>query len=209
MRIVMMSDTHNWEIKREDIPDGDILIHAGDATGEGSYDEVNRFYKWFGAIKGFKHKIYVPGNHDWLFDTQWGYANSFAPFDVTILNDSGIEIDGVKFWGSPVTPYFFGWAFNRRDEEIQRHWDYIPDDTNVLITHGPILGVGDMTIRGEHVGCPRLGREVLRLQDLQLHVFGHIHYAHGMYTRNGVTHVNAAICDERYRPTQKVQVIDL
>jgi hypothetical protein len=59
---------------------------------------------------------------------------------VIYLNDSGVEIDGLKFWGSPVQPYFHNWAFNRIGDDICKHWELIPLDTDILITHGPVKG---------------------------------------------------------------------
>ena len=62
------------------------------------------------------------------------------------LEDSSCEVLGYKIWGSPWTPWFCDWGFNaRRGEESKSHWDKIPNDTDIILTHGPPLGFGDKT----------------------------------------------------------------
>src|SRR5579863_6916609 len=100
---------------------------------------------------------------------------------VIYLDDSGIEIEGLKIWGSPVQPEFCSWAFNRkRGKEIARHWAKIPEDTQVLVTHGPPVGILDEVDRGiisgveggrEHVGCEELRKRVDESKDLKLHCY--------------------------------------
>jgi Icc-related predicted phosphoesterase len=218
MKILCISDTHNLH---SDIPanlinnesgDIDVLIHAGDMTGRGSKKEVLPFLFWFDNLP-FKHKILIAGNHDFWFETassaEIEEVLSFRK-NITYLNDSGIEIDGVKFWGSPVQPWFYDWAFNRVDGDIKPHWDMIPSDTNVLITHGPIKGYLDMTMRGESVGCPYLRDRIGELKDLKLHVCGHIHEAYGKFeTVNGVQLVNASVLNHRYYMTNEPILIEI
>lgn len=208
MKIVMISDNHNWEIK--DIPEGDILIHAGDATGEGTIPEMKKFFRWYGAVPGFKHKIFVPGNHDWLCESHPGLAKEMAEENgIIYLNNDSATIEGLNFWGSAYTPWFYGWAFNIRGNAIERYWEMIPDDTHILITHGPPFMIRDRTIRGQHVGDPLLMKHIRRLGRLKLHVFGHIHWSNGVDERDGTYFVNAAICDEQYKPTQKINVVEI
>jgi Icc-related predicted phosphoesterase len=119
--------------------------------------------------------------------------------NITYLNDSGVEIDGVKFWGSPVQPWFYNWAFNRKGTDICKHWDMIPNDTHVLLTHGPVKGYLDMTQRGEPVGCPYLLEKITQMSNLKLHVCGHIHEAYGrMDFPDGGIFVNASVLNLRY-----------
>jgi Icc-related predicted phosphoesterase len=133
---------------------------------------------------------------------------------ITYLNDSGVEIDGIKFWGSPVTPRFFDWAFNR-DADIQYHWNMIPYDTNVLITHGPPYGILDLTVReGKPVGCHYLRRRLFDLKDLKVHSFGHIHEGFGQQVGDvedfeGVHFVNASYLDHRYRAVNSPVIINI
>ena len=118
--------------------------------------------------------------------------------NITYLNDSGVTIEGIKFWGSPVTPWFHNWAFNRVGEEITKHWDLIPADTDVLITHGPPKGILDETVHGRlHVGCGHLLKKVLEIKP-KVHVFGHIHEARGVHEEAGIKFINASCVDLRY-----------
>lgn len=190
MKLVCISDTHNLCPNLE-IPECDVLIHAGDGTMGGSESEMGEFLNWFEAHPG-KHKLYVPGNHDFCLDVGGGYWSGSDP---TILTDNGIEIDGTKFWGSPWQSNLPGWAFHKSPKEISEKWDLIPRDTDVLITHVPPYGLGDTVVGGKKVGCATLRRRTKEL-DLKLHVFGHIHEGYGSY--NEGRSINVSICDERY-----------
>jgi len=129
---------------------------------------------------------------------------------VHYLEDSGIEIDGVSFWGSPWQPEFNHWAFNLyRGEQLAQKWALIPDDTDVLITHGPPLGILDFVPSGEHVGCEDLKNRVDQMPSLKAHIFGHIHYSYGMVARNGKYFVNAANCSEEYEAVNVPIAIDI
>ena len=218
MKILCISDTHN---QHKSIPsrfmdneDGsiDVIIHAGDMSLRGSKKEILGFLYWFDNLP-FKHKILIAGNHDFWFEettnTEIKKELSFRK-SITYLYDSGIEIDGIKFWGSPVQPWFHGWAFNRVGEKIKPHWDMIPLDTNVLVTHGPIRGFLDKTIDGELVGCPHLKDRITELKELKLFVSGHIHEGYGIYeTENGVKLVNASVLNHRYYMTNEPIIIEL
>jgi predicted phosphodiesterase len=200
MKITCISDTHNkhGQIPLRYLAGGDMIIHSGDMTGTGTRQGVIAFLNWFSALP-YTYKILIAGNHDWYFER--------APIDdiedllskypdVSYLNDSGIEVEGFKIWGSPVQPWFCNWAFNRKGEVIQPHWDMIPLDTNILITHGPIYGYLDLTLEGDVTGCPRLLNKVKELNDLRLHVCGHIHEAYGRYIYSDKTEfVNASVVD--------------
>ena len=117
--------------------------------------------------------------------------------DLIYLEDSGVEIEGIKFWGSPVTPWFHDWAFNRLSD-IKHHWDLIPVDTTILITHGPPKGILDLTRSRLNVGCPILLEKIKELKDLKIHSFGHIHEAHGVQEIDEVTFVNASTLNLYY-----------
>jgi Icc-related predicted phosphoesterase len=209
MKIVCVSDTHLQVGNKFKIPDGDVLIHAGDATPNGRLEHTAQFADWL-SRQPHKHKLFVAGNHDYAFQVQRGYAvQLIEAAGARYLEDSGVIIDGRLFWGSPWQPEFMNWAFNLpRGPELKRHWDLIPEGTDVLITHSPPLGILDMTDRGEYVGCEDLRDAVQRVRP-KLHVFGHIHESHGQERRDDTLFVNAAICDSRYRPGNKPQVIEL
>src|SRR3712207_5545038 len=108
-RIVCISDTHNRN-EQITVPEGDILIHAGDATFRGTIDEIERFNNWFAALP-HRYKIFVAGNHDWLFQTDNRLVRSLLNENIIYLQDSSTEIDGIKFYGSPWQPRFYDWAF--------------------------------------------------------------------------------------------------
>jgi Icc-related predicted phosphoesterase len=214
MKIVCLSDTHNCNEKIA-VPDGEILIHAGDATINGTQFEVEGFLQWFSTLP-HKYKVYIAGNHDWLYENNNRFARLItANFKIIYLQDSFVEIEGLKFYGSPWQPRFFDWAFNlMRGTELAEKWRLIPDDVDVLITHGPPNGILDEVPRKyfvENTGCEELIKrvEVLAKKRLKLHVFGHIHCGYGTAEKFGVKFVNASSCDEEYEPTQPPIVVEI
>lgn len=206
VRIVALSDTHSRHQGLR-VPDGDILIHAGDATMMGTVPEVAAFNQWLGRLP-HKRKILCAGNHDWLFERQPALARSMIT-NAMYAQDELIETMGLRFYLSPWQPRFFDWAFNLdRGEALRRKWDMIPDDIDVLVTHGPPLGILDLTPRGEHAGCADLLTAVRRVRP-KLHIFGHIHHSYGAVTEGGTQFMNACICTENYRPDNAPLVADL
>ncbi len=215
MKVVCISDTHNCN-EQITVPDGDILIHAGDATIRGTEHEVEDFLAWFSQLP-HPYKIFVAGNHDWLYETNNRFARILtANFNIKYLQDSFIEIEGLKIYGSPWQPRFFDWAFNlNRGAELAEKWKLIPSDVDILITHGPPNGILDEVERKywtENTGCEELRKrveEIAPLGKLKLHVFGHIHCGYGQVEEFGVKFVNASNCDEEYKPTQPPIVIEI
>lgn len=206
MRIVAISDTHTMH-DRLTIPDGDVLVHAGDLCGNGTVLEVERFDKFLSRLP-HTHKVVIAGNHDWCFARDPVIARA-ALVHGTYLEDSGVELDGVRFWGSPWQPEFMQWAFNLPlGEALRAKWALIPDGTDVLITHGPPRGYGDRCFDGREVGCPDLLAAIDRLQPAA-HICGHIHEGYGVRARGRTQCVNASSCDLRYRPIQAPIIIDL
>lgn len=205
MRIVCISDTHEL-YDRMVVPDGDILVHAGDSSIAGSAEEILRLNAWLGTLP-HRHKVIVAGNHDFLFENDPGLARSFITNAVYLENEE-TTVAGLRFWGSPITPWFYDWAFNRRDEDLKTCWRAIPAGVDVLITHGPPHGILDRTVAGDHVGCRFLGRELERVRP-RLHIFGHIHESHGRTEQGGTTFVNASNLDETYALKYPPVVVDL
>ena len=205
MRIVCISDTHSLH-GQFPVPDGDVLVHAGDATRRGTERELRDFDRWLGTLP-HRHKVVIAGNHDFGFQTQPGASGWIT--NAHYLQDRSVVLEGVRFYGSPWQPWFHDWAFNLpRGEELRRVWDRIPAGTDVLLTHGPPHGVLDRTEEGETVGCEELARAVTRVRP-RLHVFGHIHEGYGQVVMDGVRYVNASVCDVRYRPVQAPVVVEL
>ncbi|GEM48414.1 metallophosphatase domain-containing protein [Deinococcus cellulosilyticus] len=208
MKIVCISDTHNQHDLLK-LPSGDVLIHAGDFSMRGHVAETQAFLTWF-AAQPHPHKIFIAGNHDFIFEKRPQKARAMVPDGVVYLEDEGVTLDGVKFWGSPITPTFFDWAFNRGPATIGSYWDLIPADTDVLITHGPPFGVLDQVLpEGKHVGCPKLLTTLDHCLRLKLHVFGHIHEGYGQVTEDGRISVNASFLDQEYRPVNRPVVVEL
>lgn len=211
MRVVCMSDTHGLH-ERVKVPSGDVLIHAGDFTHHGDPYEVRRFLDWFES-QPHEHKILIAGNHDfWVERQNKLFVEKVRGIPrITYLQDSGAEIAGFRVWGSPVQPWFYDWAFNRqRGAEIQEHWDLIPSDTQILVTHGPPLGVLDHNFADVPTGCENLRDTIAKLSHLKLHVFGHMHPGGGQQIQvGGCLYVNAAICDERGYAKRDPVVVNL
>jgi len=203
MKCVAVSDIHLREVQT---PDADLLLVGGDMTMTGNGSQMTWFENWL-LKQPQKQKVWIAGNHEMGLEENPMLAPRLAErTDSIYLEDSGVEIDGVSIWGSPVTPWFHDWAFNRqRGDEIRRHWQMIPEGTDILLVHGPPYGHLDYTIRGEHVGCSDL-IEVLEFEleyPPQVVVFGHIHFAYGeelMTRRDGkqIKFINACSCDENY-----------
>lgn len=187
MDITFISDTHGLH-DRLKLTAGTILIHAGDITEYGTEDEVAEFLVWF-SRQVFKYKIFIAGNHDlFLEECTPAERKRLMPSDVIYLQNSGIEIAGINIWGSPVTPYFLGMAFNaRQGTEIKKVWNKIPTDTEVLITHGPPKGILDKDVGDEEL--------LYRINQIHptVHCFGHAHGQNGITTINDTMFINASI----------------
>ena len=214
MRVVALSDTHGWHHKVI-VPDGDMVIFAGDAMTSGyKFGEYKDFAEWFSNLP-HKYKIVIGGNHDRVLESSERICLNYFKEDVIYLKDSGAEVAGKLFWGSPYQPEFCNWAFNvQRGAEIKKHWDLIHPDTDVLITHGPPMGILDQTIgwESQHVGCEELKKAVQDINPLH-HIFGHIHAGYGMDIDHTVPSRtifrNVSICDEAYIPVNTPHVFDL
>lgn len=226
MRLVCISDTHNQHGSLN-LPEGDVLIHAGDWTGTGTQKQVIDFIRWF-ADQPHKHKILIAGNHEITLDLPayqerwfWFHSNKLPSHDIKkyvlreqgihYLEDQSVEIEGVHFYGSPVTPFFGGWGFNvDRGLPIRAVWSNIPENTDVLITHGPPFGLGDNLESDERVGCEDLLHEINNRVKPKAHICGHIHSGYGEYkSESGARIFNVSICDEGYKPSNNPVVFDL
>jgi predicted phosphohydrolase len=189
LRLVLISDTH--ELHREvDVPDGDILIHAGAFTMfSKNMKTVVDFNDWLGELP-HRHKIVVPGNHEFFLEAD--PSSRFMLDNAVVLINEGTEIEGLRIWGSPVTP-LYGGAFGLSSAtDRQRLYAQIPLDIDVLVSHGPPFSILDTApISGLHEGCRELLDAVMRVRP-KLHVFGHIHTAYGIFQTEHTTFVNAS-----------------
>jgi Icc-related predicted phosphoesterase len=237
--ITAISDTHNKHKQLNGkLPGGDILIHSGDISSLGRKHEVQSFVEWFNGINNYTHKIFIAGNHDMSFDREKLLRDKLAHFEgrteydtecaegkpdwlkellgihlhpnVFYLENSSIDIEGIKIWGSPYSPTFgYGWGFNvDRGYDAAQIWNQIPLDTDIVITHSPIYGYNDRTSNtNENVGCADLYHRLHEVKP-HLHFSGHIHEGYGwgtipykdewgdIYTFNGST------CNLRYEAIQ-------
>jgi len=281
-RIVCISDTHSMTSHmNRSVPDGDVLIHAGDFTRCGHLQEVRQFNTWLGSLP-HPHKIVVAGNHEISFDPNFkGHKNlsnvkgahrsnhtgdglevevlspascrrqdsvgsNSAPYidkhytyageegegggggaamdgqemepasikkeltNCIYLEDRSVTLYGIKFYGSPWQPEFHNWGFNlRRGRPLLDKWDMIPDDTDVLITHTPPVGYGDLTASGLRAGCVDLLNSVQRRIRPKYHVYGHIHEGYGVRSDGKTVFVNASICDLAFKPSNKPIAFDV
>lgn len=212
MRLTLVSDTHTKH-NELDLPGGDILIHAGDLMNSGynKYD-IEFFCKWL-SEQPYKHKVFIAGNHDRIFQNDWLQAKKYIDaHDIIYLCDSEVVIDGIKIYGSPWQPEFCSWAFNlpRDGEELKSKWDATPKDTDILITHGPPLDILD--ISGAPYNTPKIGCSLLRrrvdLYPPKIHVFGHIHGGYGYEFHNGTHFFNASVLNEKYEYANEPVTID-
>ena len=211
MRLVVISDTHGLHNRIEDLPDGDVLVHAGDFMNSG-YDlrDVLSFNRWLGE-QPFKHIVVCAGNHDRYFENSAQEARSILT-NATYLENTGVTIDNVTFWGSPYTPEFLNWAFMYPRGSGAKYWDQIPSGLDVLVTHGPPFGILDQVAPGGvHLGCAEL-LESVEQKKPKVHLFGHIHGGAGTFESGATRFVNAAYLNEQYKPLKpagKIRIIDI
>jgi Icc-related predicted phosphoesterase len=215
MRITFISDTHTKHDQiTEDLPGGDLLIHAGDLSSMGYDTEIQNFCKWYDALDQYDTKVFIAGNHDWGFqDSAESVSQIVGSYKrIDYLQDDWLGIfeeepftgedvnNMVKIYGSPWQPEFYSWAFNlpRRGPGLASKWEAIPEDTSILITHGPAWGFVDRVQgRADHLGCELLAERIVTIRP-KIHVCGHIHSGHG-YAFDGHTHyINASVLNERY-----------
>jgi Icc-related predicted phosphoesterase len=200
-KITVISDTHNKHNQLKPYLDGgDIILCAGDISGAGRKSEVENFCKWFDGIDNYDTKIFIAGNHDWLFQTDPNLAKEIVySYNIKYLQDSFIIVNGVKIYGSPWQPEFLSWAFNLpRGQMIATKWAMIPEDTDILITHGPPFGYRDtVKIGSDNSGCVDLLDRVLLVKP-KYHIFGHIHGGYGKDNYDGINFINASNLNEGY-----------
>lgn len=208
MRLVLIADTHSFH-KDLEVPDGDVLIHCGDYSNRGSFCDLCNFNAWLGK-QPHKNKLVISGNHDIFASSVSKYTvQEFLP-NALYLENEVAYINKVTFWGSPITPSYGNWAFMKnRGDAISEVWSTIPENTDVLITHGPPQGILDANINKELCGCYDL-RRYIRDKKVRYHVFGHIHEQGGKVTEiDGTTFINCSVLNEWYELVNKPVVIDI
>jgi len=218
-RLVAVSDTHGKFRELSDpgsalhLPAGDILVHAGDLTKDGSHAEVQVACDWLAGLRGrYQHIILVPGNHDRVFQKDAPLAREMVAGRFDLLIDQGVRRLGLDFWGTPWTPAFGNLAFGYepRNERWAENWDAgMPEQIDVLISHGPPLGILDRLERTGKSGGSALLRAAIEKRRVRLVVCGHIHEGYGLREEGGVQFVNASLQDTWGEVRNPPVVIDL
>ncbi|KAH3738269.1 hypothetical protein DPMN_044900 [Dreissena polymorpha] len=238
LRVVCISDTHTrLERYPERVPSGDILLHAGDFTKHGLPIEVKQFNDFLGSMP-HRVKVVIAGNHDLTFDddlvknrrdflehnfniNEDVFERKLAEFGVNTckelltncvyLEDASVSVCGLNIYGSPWQPQFPNWGFYlSRGEACLQKWNLIPDDTDILITHGPPIGHGDASFfLRNRAGCVELLSTIQQRVQPKYHVFGHIHRGYGITTDDVTTFINASTCTMLFRPNNPPIVFDI
>lgn len=229
-KIAIVSDMHG-RLVREHLPEADVLVIGGDYcpnfTKNGGLNpdyDARKQLEWLRRkfSKGlkklpYKKVVVISGNHDFVHENPDTSSQAREALeDAVYLQDESFEFDGLKYYGSPWTPWFYEWAFqfDKLDEvkgypDAKRAWEMIPAGVDVLITHGPPRNILDLAPGNRNVGCPVLREHVFGRVKPQLHIFGHIHEGYGTATHHGITFANASLCDGQYEATNSVQVIEV
>ena len=213
--ITCISDLHGF---LPSLPGGDLLLVAGDLIAQDTIEDYQRFKQWLNMVD-YRCKIVISGNHDGLLDC--GYPEGLLELGKVVIEDgsigihylcdSGFEFEGVKIWGSPYTPRYLDWYFMRnRGKDIKKHWDLIPSDTEILVTHGPPYGIFDETDDQRHLGCQDLLEQVQKRIRPRIHCFGHIHEGGDSKKEiAGTTYINCSHLDKNYRPVNPPIIVNL
>lgn len=226
MKIWCISDVHNLHNQLQIPKDIDGIIVAGDISNPkdkwANETEVKDFLYWISLLT-VDFKILVAGNHDTSIFHGLIKRDHFDKAGVIYLENQEFELAGIppiKIWGSPMTPTHGDWAFMKDRSKLDRYWQCIPDDTQILITHGPPKGVldlsrnpdGDLELCGDNA----LLNHVRRVKP-KYHIFGHIHnykdcINQGVRVIDGTTFVNAScVVDGKFKegPSSHGVVIEI
>ncbi len=211
MKFCCISDLHG-HLPKLDHLDFDCLLIAGDIVPLDSHSPLKsaiwlntKFKKWLKSIN--RPIVGVAGNHDFVLEKGKHLIDNDLPW--VYLEDSLTIINGLKIYGSPWQPRFFDWAFNLDEIDLERKWSKIPDDTNILLLHGPPYGYGDFSYyEYVHTGSPSLTRRIQEVKP-KLVVSGHIHAGYGTYNIKETVVINASHVDEHYEPVNPPIIIDI
>jgi Icc-related predicted phosphoesterase len=181
MKIWHIGDTHGSH-KDLKVPEGvDMVIFSGDCSNPrnpyNNEPEVRDFLTWYDSLP-IKYKVFVAGNHDSSIEFGLVDKETFSNLNIVYLENDYTIIEGIKIYGSPLTPTFGDWAFMKSRSKISRYWDNIPEDSDIIVTHGPPKGILDLShsFTGvlEECGCGALRKKVAKINP-KFMLFGHIH----------------------------------
>ena len=206
VKIACIADTHH-KFEKIEVPKCDILLHAGDCLYDGTYTEWVAFLVWF-STQPAKHKILIPGNHDFYIQNNPKKARAAAALmDIIILIDEEITVEGLRIYGTPWCPKLKYWAYYADDKKLAAKAKAIPLGVDIVLTHSPAYGVLDQ-VGLRKTGWTQLTKR-LKVVKPQLHVCGHIHEGYGERLKNGIIHINASSCNVRYKPINAPVEIEL
>jgi Icc-related predicted phosphoesterase len=208
-KIVCFSDIHgqmskslkDWFINNP----GDILLFAGDIQVNQT-DDGKAFLAWVHSLP-FEFKVITFGNHDSNAAFMLEEARSYK--DITILNHQAATIKGIKIFASPYSLPFGSWWFMASEAELKNLYEAIPEDTEMLVTHGGAFEILDKTVRGDSTGSTSLRNRIGELPNLKYHVHGHIHEAYGGTEIDGVTRINCSVLNEAYKLRNNPVILNL
>jgi Icc-related predicted phosphoesterase len=202
MKIIALSDTHSLH-NEVVLPKCDVLIHAGDFSGNGSMSHVNNFLDWF-SNQDATVKLATPGNHDtWVEKNTQEAISMFKNRGVELLIHAPYKYNTIKFFLSPYTPEFMEWSFMYPRMDGKKVWEDIPEDTNILVTHGPPHQILDYVPRSfSHQGCTYLRQKISEIKPAY-HIFGHIHEGYGYKLFDSTHCYNVSVCNKNYDAINK------
>lgn len=221
MKIIASSDFHGY---LPEIEPCDLLLIAGDFMPVWNHDQqyqnewahVELRY-WLENVPA-KNIVAIAGNHDFIGKHNATLLRELPWF---YLDEEMIEVEGLKIYGSPMTPRFGAWEFMEPDAMLADRWRKIPRDIDILLVHGPPYGKLDfvdgysMTKRGWEVG-KSVGSGSLANQlaydnwpNLKAVIFGHIHENYGCQMEAGVRYYNVSHVTAEYEPINDPVVVDL
>ena len=201
MNTMFLSNTHGHH-ETLLLPRGDMIIHAGDFTKNGTESEAREFLHWFSHLN-YKYRIFIAGMRDAFFEQEPGLVRKLLPSNVIYLEESGVEAGGFKIWGSPFNTFNHGSAFSvSAGDEIREHWNKIPDEVDIVIGRMPAYGVHDEEGSGDHIGCKDLLRKLVRVEP-NYFVCGNLHGVHRYEYRHDINFINASLLNPEYKIAYK------
>lgn len=213
LTIIAISDTHG--VHPKNLPEADLLIHAGDWSSSGNHKETETFMTW---LKQIKHKysriVCIPGNHDiWIEKNESQAKQWFQDNDLDLLIDDYIETNGIKIYGTPWCPQFGNWSYMKDLEFRARKASFIPDDTNILVSHSPAHGILDTLDNhgsepGKKAGCYGILQAIERIKPTIL-ISGHIHEGFGFKKHGETSCFNVAALNSQYKPQSNYTRIEI
>lgn len=208
MRICAIGDGHgnlNFSVK-----ESDLLLISGDMLPCSYRDKIiacsqqenfirDELIPWL-KRQPVKDVVIIGGNHDWIFDISLSQVPKW-PSNVHYLQDSEIEINGLRIYGTPQQPIFLTWAFNRTEEQLEKYFNNIPERLDILLCHtSPYKIMDEVNLPNKvgNFGCKILKKTIDRVKPKNV-IFGHFHGCYGKIKKKGINYINCSLLDEDYK----------